>query len=161
MISCSAIRTACRAVGAGLLGIFFAVSACNASTVAEVQAQLPAPADGMARVWFLRELQPGMPPYVPTIYANGTPLAGPAQGSAFYRDFPAGNYIFDVANCITQPGSAQAIALAPGSVTAVRVVEDTVGIPLGCYPAALYDMRQVPPQLLPDYLGGLVYLGSR
>jgi hypothetical protein len=33
--------------------------------------------------------------------------------------------------------------------------------PLGCYPPAVFYLRQVPPESLPNYFARLVYLGAR
>jgi hypothetical protein len=61
-------------------------------------AQVPAPAPGVARVWFLRPSD-----YLhiagadPVVYANGMPIGDIPANIDFYRDFPAGTYRFDTA----------------------------------------------------------------
>lgn len=130
------------------------------SAAAMAQVQAPAPA-GMARVWFLRVLEPGTAMNAPRLFANGQLVGIAAQGAAFYRDFPAGTYRFAAENCVPEPGSAYSVTLPPGMVIGLNVTVATGYAPLGCSPRDVYYVRPVPPQLLPSYLAGLSNLGPR
>ncbi|HVC53409.1 MAG TPA: hypothetical protein VND87_15430 [Stellaceae bacterium] len=152
MISRIGIRGATASIAAALL-------LCAAAMMAVAQAQMP-PA-GMARVWFLRELEPGMATHAPPIFSNTQPIGIAAQGDAFYRDVPPGTYEFEVQNCVEEPNSAYRAALEPGMVIGIEVTVAVDYAPLGCSPRDAYYLRLVPPQSLAGYLAHLVNLGAR
>src|SRR5215469_914924 len=60
------------------------------------EAQIPALAPGMARVWFLRDKDPQEQHGMPIIYANNEPIGRSRPGTAFFRDFPPGSHVFTV-----------------------------------------------------------------
>ena len=153
MISRIGIRSTTASIAATLL-------LCAATMMAVAQAQMPPPA-GMARVWFLRELEPGMATHAPPIFANGQPIGIAAQGGAFYRDFPPGNYEFAVQNCVPEPNSGYRVALEPGMVIGFETTVAVDYAPLGCSPRDAYYLRLVPPQSLAGYLAHLVNFGAR
>jgi len=47
------------------------------------------------------------------LYVNGAPIAASAEGTAFYRDFVPGQYVFSVENCLPQRGTSQTLNLRP------------------------------------------------
>jgi hypothetical protein len=141
-------------------GLAAAVLLCLAATAVPAHGQTP-PAVGVARVWFLRELEPGMATHAPWIFANGRPVGIAAQGDAFYRDFPPGAYAFAVENCVPESGSAFVAALEPGMVIGLEVTVAVDYAPLGCSPRDAYYLRPVPSQSLAGSLARLVNLGRR
>jgi len=81
------------------------------------QAQIPALAPGMARVWLLRDNDPEEAEAgTPIIYANGQPIARSEPGAASYRDLPPGTYRFTVQPLSGIPtGYKDKVRLAPGT----------------------------------------------
>src|SRR5262249_19599503 len=79
-----------------LLGVcLLAPAACAPpGDVPRTQAQIPALAPGLARVWLLRDNDPEEAFGTPIIYANGQPIARSEPGAASYRDLPPGTYRF-------------------------------------------------------------------
>jgi hypothetical protein len=122
--------------------------------------QAPPVAAGMARVWFLRQLIPGSAMYAPWIYANGAAVAISPQGSAFYRDFQPGTYLFTVENCIPEPGTSFSLALASGNQFALQIQSDP-NAPGDCVQGEVDYVRPVPPEQLSQTFAPLVYLGER
>jgi hypothetical protein len=150
--ACVTTRTAligCLSVLAG------AVSPCQAAT----PDQAPPVAPSQARVWFLRQLLPGTEMFAPMIYANGAPVANISQGTAFYREFPPGTYLFGVQNCSAAPQSSQTIPLTSGNQVALQIQSDQNG-PLDCNPSVIFYINLAPAELLSDLFAPLRYLGQ-
>ena len=76
--------TKCHLIAPILLGLsLLAPSACAPpGDVPRSQAQIPAIAPGMARVWLLRDNDPQEAWGTPIIYANGQPIARSEPGAA-------------------------------------------------------------------------------
>ncbi len=115
-----------RLVTTTLLGLCLFVLANfapQAVTAAE-EAQIQAPAPGMARVWFLRpagSLNGNVWAAAPMIYANGAPIGDIPAGSEFYRDFRPGTYSFTVQPYGLPTGQADTVQLAPGTQTYLEI----------------------------------------
>lgn len=62
---------------------------------------------GMGRVWFLQDIVPGSSFYAPMIYVNGAKVAISPEGSAFFRDYPPGTYVFSVEQQLTMASGQQ------------------------------------------------------
>ena len=58
--------------------------------------QLPPPPAGLARVWFLRQFQPGESLWTPMIYVNGAAMTPSTPCTIFYRDFVPERHTFTV-----------------------------------------------------------------
>src|SRR5262249_32921659 len=101
-VSMRAVIAARRVIGPLLLGVgALQLSACvSERTVTASEAGIPAVPAGLARVWVLRQFQPGLGvQWSPMTYVNGAPLASAYTGTAFYRDLPPGTYTFTVDSC--------------------------------------------------------------
>ena len=82
--------------------------------VTAAEAQIPALPAGMARVWVLRQFEPGLGvQWSPMTYVNGAPLAPALAGTAFYRDLAPGTYTFTVYSCTRDFSQAQTLQLRP------------------------------------------------
>ena len=140
------MRNAAQAVLIGCLSVLAgAVSPCRAAT----PDQAPPVASSQGRVWFLRQLLPGTEMFAPMIYANGKPVANASQGTAFYRDFTPGTYVFGVQNCSAAPQSYQTIPLTSGNQVALQIQSDQNG-PLDCNPSVIFYINLAPAELLSD-----------
>ena len=120
--------------------------------------QAPPLAPGMARVWFLQELVPGSSFYAPMIYANGAQLAISPEGSAFYRDYAPGTYLFSVENCVPEPQTSQQLTIGPNQQFALQVQTDDTAVSFDCN---VYYLSQVMPQNVPMVFARLNYLGQK
>ena len=84
-------------------------------TVSASAAQIPPVPPGLARVWVLRQFEPGLGiQWAPITFVNGAILAPSYAGSAFYRDLPPGTYAFAVASCTRDSNQGQTLQLASG-----------------------------------------------
>ena len=99
-----------------------APSACAPpGAVPSAQAQIPAIAPGMARVWLMRDNDPQEAFGTPIIYANGQPIARSEPGAAAFRDMPPGNYRFTVQSYGLPTGYKDKVQLAPGTQTYLEI----------------------------------------
>ena len=132
---------------------------------AATEAQAPALAPGMARVWFLRpagSLNGNVWAAEPMIYANGTPVGDIPAGSAFYRDFRPGTYRFAVQPYGLPTSQADTVALAPGTQTYLEVqwlASWEEGYPEAGFSFApnTFGILTMSPQLAQAYLPSLNY----
>jgi hypothetical protein len=141
-----------------LIGVIAVIAASPSPAATPDQA--PPVAPGRARVWFLRQLFPGSAMFAPMVSANGAPVGISPQGTVFYRDFPPGNYVFTVENCIPEPRTSFALPLAPGNQFALEVQSDPNGA-WDCEDSQISYLRPVPPELLSQAFAPLAYLGQR
>jgi hypothetical protein len=74
-------------------------------TVAGATSQVPPIQGGLARVWFLRQFEPGESLAAPIISANAAPVGQSLPGTAFLRDFSPGTYTFTVPTQCRASGS--------------------------------------------------------
>ncbi len=100
----------------------------------DVLASAPAPAAGIsqsqpiqageARVWFLREFDPGLSLATATIYANGVAIGQSRPGAAFSIDLAPGTYTFTVPNDLPDGDQAPTVQLAAGAQVYFNVAAD-------------------------------------
>src|SRR5262249_58312226 len=83
--------------------------------------QAPPIQTGSARVWFLRQFEPGESLATPIISANGVPVAESLPGTVFLRDFTPGTYTFTVPSYGVDFGQAATVQLAAGTQTYLEV----------------------------------------
>jgi hypothetical protein len=141
----------------------------SAAADLEAQAQtapmsqaLPQPPASVARVWFLRQYQPGENLGTPMIYINGAPLGPSVPGTIFYRDMAPGTYTFAVDTCGTDVNQAATLQLPPGSSAELEIQSLQSFTPPDCpRGAGTFYVRPVAPYFLQLYLPQLAYLGSR
>lgn len=78
---------------------------------------------GMARIWFYRDFEPSVSLNIANVALNGS-FAGSVQpdGSAFYRDVPAGHYHITVESFGKDVNQDKDIDLAPGQEAYVKVL---------------------------------------
>lgn len=145
---------------AGALGCLLALGLSAGASLAATPEEAPPLAAGQARVWFLHQLLPGTAFHPPMIYANGAPVAISPQGTAFYRDFAPGNYVFSVENCLPQANTSQNLVLEPDRQFALQVQADENGA-WDCIPPQISYLRPVPSQMLSYLFAQLSYLGAR
>ena len=122
---------------------------------------LPPPTAGMARVWFLRQYEPGENLGTPMIFVNGAPL-GPSQpGTIFYRDLAPGTYTFAVETCGIDTNQAATMQLAAGGQAELEIQSLQSFTPADCpLRSGTFYVRPVAPHFLQLYLPQLAYLGG-
>ncbi len=137
-----------------------AAPSAGPASPAEVRALAP----DMARLWVLRQANaPGgnVEAADPMVYANGTPIAPSAAGTAFYRDFPPGTYRFTVQAYGTPTGLGDTYQLVPGTQTYLQVQ----GVPnwqLGSsVGGGSFALLAMSPQTAMQYLPTMTDLGPR
>lgn len=147
-----------------LTGAAFAAAAQSmvaGPTVAQQGAGIPALAAGQARVWFLRQYQPGESLRTPMMFVNGVPLATSQPGTALFRDFPPDTYTFSVETCTEDTNQAATLNLAAGSQIALEVQSLRSFRSLGCLVDETFYVRPIPPERAQLYYTQLTYLGPR
>lgn len=132
------------------------------ATVNAEAARIPAVPAGMARVWVLRQFEPGLGvQWSPMTYINGAPLSAAYAGTAFYRDLPPGTYTFTVDSCTRDFNQAQTLRLAAGMQADLEIqVLSSIGS-WGCFDPNTFYVRQIPPERAQYYFGQVRYLGAR
>jgi hypothetical protein len=145
------------AIGALLVGCLILLAGVACPSLAATPDQAPPVAPGQARMWFLRQLSPGTDMTAPMIYANGAPLAGSSQGTAFYRDFAPGTYAFTVEDCRPGAQTSLTLALDPGNEFALQLQQNDYGS-MDCGPT--FYLSAPAPEMLSDLFAPLRYLGQ-
>jgi hypothetical protein len=140
-------------------GLVFSRPAAAQPSIAAVQ--LPPPPPGLARVWFLRQYEPGESLATPWIYINGQPLTTSQPGTIFYRDLAPGTYAFTVDTCGRDVNQFQTLTLAPGSRIELEIQSLSSFTPPDCPVPETFYVRPVAPRFLQLYLPQLAYLGAR
>ncbi len=131
-------------------------------TVTAVQAQIPAVPAGLARVWVLRQFEPGLGvQWSPMTYVNGAPLDSAYAGTAFYRDLTPGTYTFTVDSCTRDFNQAQTLELSAGMQVDLEVQVLSSVSSWGCFDPNTFYVRQIPPERAQSYLAQVRYTGSR
>jgi hypothetical protein len=151
-------------IWAPLLGVSIAqlVGCASEPTVAAAEAQIPPVPAGLARVWVLRQFEPGLGvQWSPMTYVNNSPLASAYAGTAVYRDVTPGTYIFTVDSCTPDFNQAQTLQLTAGmrADLEVQVLSDFAS--WGCFDPNTFYIRQIPPEWAKFYFGQVRYVGSR
>ena len=137
----------------------FALPACAPpGAVASAQAQIPAIAPGMARVWLMRDNDPQEAFGTPIIYANGQPIARSEPGAASFRDLPPGNYRCTVQSYGLPTGYKDRVPLAPGTQTFLEI-EWGPSWQEGVAGGYTFYVRTLSSQLGQAYLSSMRYLG--
>jgi hypothetical protein len=114
-------------------------------TVAAEAAQIPPVPAGLARVWVLRQFEPGLGvQWSPMTYLNGLPLAGAYAGTGFYRDLAPGTYTFTVDSCTRDFNQAQTLQLTAGMQADLEVQVLSSLNSWGCFDPNTFYMRQIP-----------------
>jgi hypothetical protein len=122
------------------------------------QAETPAIAPGMARVWLLRDNDPEEAFGTPIIFANGQPIGRSEPGAAAYRDLPPGTYRFTVQSYGLPTGYKDKVKLVPGTQTYLEIQwgpswEEGVA---GGY---TFYVRTLSQELGKAYYGSMQYVG--
>jgi hypothetical protein len=131
-------------------------------TVSASKEEIPPVPPGLARVWVLRQFEPGLGvQWAPITFLNGATLAPAYAGTAFYRDLPAGTYAFTVASCTRDFNQGQTLQLASGMQAdlEVQVLSDISS--WGCFDPNTWYTRQIPPERAQYYFEQVRYVGSR
>ena len=144
-----------RAAQWALVGFVSLVSWIGPGSAASPEQAPPIP-PGMARVWFVQPLVPGSSFYAPMLSVNGQNIAISPEGTAFYRDYAPGNYMFGVENCAPEPQTSQQLTIAAGQQFALQVETDNEDIAFDC---TVYYLDQVEPYNVPMVFAPLRYLG--
>ena len=134
------------------------------STVATAQSQIPPVGLGVARVWFFRQADPpGGSVYAsdPIIYANGAPVSGIAQGTAFFHDFQPGKYRFTVQPFGTPTNEHDTLHLAPGMQVYVQVQWEPAWEANRVGGGSSFTVLTASPEVGQQYLPTLTNLGQR
>jgi len=161
MISEMTIARLRNAAGGVLLLLMMVFLAGVGPTFAMNPDDAPPIPDGLARVWFLRQLVPGSPMHAPMIYANGAAVAISPQGTAFYHDFVPGNYVFSVENCMPTTQASFSLTLNSGSLFALQVQSDDFNVQADCEPPQVSYLRPVAPEMVAPLFAQVSYLGAR
>ena len=86
------------------------------------------------------------------IYVNGAKVAISPEGSAFFRDYPPGTYVFSVENCVPERQTSQQLTIASGQQFALQVQTDD-DVAFDCN---VYYLSQVQPQNVPMTFAPLI-----
>jgi hypothetical protein len=122
--------------------------------------QLAPPPAGLARVWFLRQFEPGGSLWTPMMYVNGTPMTASQPGTIFYRDFAPGTYTFTVDSCGSDVNQFPVVQLTAGAQYEFEVQTLDSFRPRDCpRGTGVFYVRPVQPRFLQMYLPQLTYLG--
>ena len=124
-------------------------------------AQMPPPGPGLARVWILRTWDPINMVGTPMVYVNGVPFGPSAAGTAFYRDLPAGSYVFSVDSCTKDVNQDARLTLAPGMQLNLEVQYLQNFTSLGCFTPGAYYVRPIASHVAQMYMQQLSFLGAR
>jgi hypothetical protein len=132
------------------------------ATVSAEAARIPAVPAGMARVWVLRQFEPGLGvQWSPMTYVDGSPLGAAYAGTAFYRDLPPGTFTFTVDSCTRDFSQAQPLQLTAGMQAELEVQVLGSISSWGCFDPNTFYIRQIPPERARFYFGQVKYTGAR
>jgi hypothetical protein len=153
-----------RLVRALLIGIGLqALTGCiSGPTLAEALSQAPPIQAGLARVWFLRQFEPGESLATPIISANGVPVGESLPGTVFLRDFTPGTYTFTVPSYGVDFGQAATVQLAAGTQTYLEVqsLRSWAGAGGDNFQRDTLYVRAISPYWAEQYFPTLKYLGQ-
>ena len=139
------------------------LSACASEPSQTVaQAQIPPLPAGSARVWVLRQFEPGLGvQWTPMTYVNGATLSPSYAGTAFYRDLPAGTYAFTVASCTSDFNQGQKLQLASGMQADLEVQVLSGFASWGCFDPNTFYIRLIRSERAQFYFSQVRYVGPR
>ncbi len=106
---------------------------------------------GEARIWFYRDYEPSVSLNLAPVALNGARV-GYVQpdGSAFYRDVPAGHYHITVESVGTDVNQSKDVDLAPGQEAFVKILAQgswESGGDITAYHRDTFYVSLVPPQV--------------
>ena len=131
-------------------------------TLAAAVSQAPPIQSGLARVWFLRQFEPGESLATPIISANGAPVGESLPGTVFLRDFTPGTYTFTVPSYGVDFGQAATVQLAAGTQTYLEVqsLRSWAGAGGDSFQGDTLYVRAISPYWADKYFPTLRYLGQ-
>jgi hypothetical protein len=88
---------------------------------ATAAATIPPPAQGMARIFFYRWLEPYETTAPTTVSLNGKPAGLSELGTVLYRDVAPGQYTISVQSDEPYPFQFKTVVLEPGEVAFARI----------------------------------------
>lgn len=143
----------------------FALAGCTPAQPTSVapQTQSPPAGQGMARVWFFRQMDPtagNVYAGSPIVYANGAPIGDMPQGTVFFRDFAPGKYRFTVQPYGTPTPQHDTLQLAPGQQAYVQVQWEP-NWETGHTGGSSFTVETSSPDVAQQYIPTLTNLGSR
>jgi hypothetical protein len=104
-------------------GVMLIVAGCaDPPTMPQVPAAASPVLAGQARIWFYRDWQPSESLNLANIDVNGSYFASVANGSAFYRDVPAGHYHIAPVSYNRDLNQDKDVDLAPGQQLYVKIL---------------------------------------
>ncbi len=113
-------------------------------------AQSPSSVGGQARVWFYRDYEPYESWNLARIDMNGSYVGAVENGSAFYRDVPAGHYHIAAESVGKDVNQEQDVDLAPGQQVYCKIELlsswDNDG-DLSSFQRDTFYVRVIPPAL--------------
>ena len=136
----------------GMLWAAVTTFSITSTAIFAASPEAPPLAPGMGRVWFLQDIVPVGSFYAPMIYVNGAKVAISPEGSAFFRDYPPGTYVFSVENCVPERQTSQQLTIASGQQFALQVQTDD-DVAFDCN---VYYLSQVQPQNVPMTFAPLI-----
>lgn len=146
------------------LGLFAFVGCAPQSQQLASKAQDPPLQSGMARVWFFRQADPtGGNVYAgdPIIYANGAPVAGIPQGTAFFHDFTPGKYRFTVQPFGTPTREHDTVQLVSGQQAYLQVQWEPAWEANRVGGGSSFTVLSFSPEVAQQYIPALNNLGQR
>ena len=153
-----------RLVRALLIGIGLqALTGCISGPTLAAAASLAPPIQaGLARVWFLRQFEPGESLATPIISANAVPVGESLPGTVFLRDFTPGTYTFTVPSYGVDFGQAATVQLAAGTQTYLEVqsLRSWAGAGGDNFQRDTLYVRAISPYWAEKYFPTLKYLGQ-
>jgi len=116
-----------------------------------------------ARVWFLRQFEPGESLAAPILSATGTPAVQSLPGTAFLRDFSPGTYTFTVPSFGVDTGQVATVQLAAGTQTFLEVqsLRSWAGAGGDHFQRDTLYVRAISAYWAEKYFPTLTYLGPR
>jgi hypothetical protein len=152
-------------VRAMLVGICLQASTgcMSAQTAAAAVTQVPPINARLARVWFLRQFEPGESLATPIISADSTPVGESLPGTAFLRDFVPGTYTFTVPSYGVDTGQAATVQLAAATQTYLEVqsLRSWAGAGGDNFQRDTLYVREISSYWAEKYFPALKYLGPR
>jgi hypothetical protein len=91
----------------------------------QVPVAAPPPPAGQARIWFYRDWEPSESLNLANIEVNGVYFGSVENGSAFYRNVPAGQYHIAPVSFVPDSSQDTKVALVPGQQIYVKIVSLT------------------------------------
>lgn len=137
-------RSGRRLAAGSILAAALVAFLCPAGALAQAS-------PGTARIWFYRDYEPSVSLNIATVALNGAP-AGYVQpdGSAIYRDVPAGRYHITVDSAGTDVNQSRDVDLAPGQEAYVKILALSswdAGGDKSAYQRDTFYVSLVPPQV--------------